>query len=179
MLFCMLASLFTLKYCLSFSTDPLEYPKIPLQWFTQSLCCHSFMFLRGLVVKWDLMQQKHVLLILSSSQNFVLLSLMFFPLCSTWFFCYVPGELLIISSFLQRTRGSSFCYSQGLSWDVSVQIRFNEWHFVLQEEQAAKPPASKDGSICYQPAWWTDSLNHHEKSLNLYLFHKYFNNTTI
>lgn len=155
MLFCMLPSLFTLEYFLNFSIDLLKCPKIPLQWLVQSLCCHFLMFLSGLVVKWDLVQQKHVLLILSSSQNFLTCyPWCFFPCAAPGSFVMFLGSCWLCLPFCKETRGSSFSYSQGLSWDISVQVRFNEWHFVLQEEQAAKPPASKDGSICYQPPWW-------------------------
>lgn len=153
MLFCMLASLFTLEYFLSFIIALLEYPEIPLQWRMQSLCCHFFMFLSGPVVKGELVQPKtHVLLILFSSQNFL-------SCCSWWFlpsaapFVVFMGSHWLCLPFCKEARGSSFSYSQGLSWDISVQVRFNEWHFVLQE-QAAEPPATKDDSICYQPTSW-------------------------
>lgn len=154
MLFCMLASLFTLQYFLSFSIDDLEYPKMPLQWLVQSLCCHFFMFLSSLVVKWDLVQQKHVLLILSSSQNFLsCYPWCFFPFAAPGSFVMFLGSHWLFLPFCKETRGSNFRYSQGLFQDTSARVRFNEWHFVLREEQAAKLPASKDGSICYQAIW--------------------------
>lgn len=107
-LFCVLASLLALDYYQRFSLDVLEYPKIPLQWLIQSLCCHFFIFLSNLTC-------------------IKIVSFWPCPLCKT-FYAFItsgPGSFLFLEScchfflFAKKLEGVDLA-SQALSRDVSV-----------------------------------------------------------
>lgn len=107
-LVCMLASLLALDYYQRFSLDVLEYPKIPLQWLIQSLCCHFFIFLSNLTC-------------------IKIVSFWPCPLCKT-FYAFItsgPGSFLFLGScchfflFAKKLEGVDLA-SQALSGDFSV-----------------------------------------------------------